>query len=47
LSPLSEGDTGKAAFECALNRYGNEANFGAIEQCIPLDGAEQLPMLSL
>ena len=37
--------TGKTAFECALNKYGNEATFGAIEQCIPLDGAEQLPIL--
>ena len=38
-------DTGKTAFECALNRYGNTATFGVIEQCIPLDGAEQLPIL--
>ena len=37
--------TGKTAFERALNKYGNEATFGAIEQYIPLDGAEQLPIL--
>jgi hypothetical protein len=36
---------GKNAFECALKKYGNEAAFGAIEQCIPLDGAQQLPIL--
>jgi hypothetical protein len=38
-------EQGKTAFECALNKYGNEATFGAIEQCIPLDGAQQLPIL--
>jgi hypothetical protein len=42
---FQKNDTGKTAFECALNKYGNEATFGAIEQCIPLDGAEQLPIL--
>jgi hypothetical protein len=38
-------DEGKTAFECALNKFGNDATFGAIEQCIPLDGAGQLPIL--
>jgi hypothetical protein len=38
-------EQGKTAFECALNKYGNEAAFGATEQCIPLDGAQQLPIL--
>jgi hypothetical protein len=38
-------DEGETAFECALKKYGNAATFGAIEQCIPLDGAEQLPIL--
>jgi hypothetical protein len=28
-----------------LNKYGNEATFGFIEECIPLDGAEQLTIL--
>ena len=42
---FQKDDTGKTSFECALNKYGNEATFGAIEQCIPLDGAEQLPIL--
>jgi hypothetical protein len=36
---------GKTAFECALNKFGNDATFDAIEQCIPLDGAGQLPIL--
>ena len=38
-------DEGKTSFECALNKYGNDATFDAIEQCIPLDGAGQLPIL--
>ena len=38
-------DKGITAFECALNKFGNDATFGAIEQCIPLDGAGQLPIL--
>ena len=42
---FQKNDKGKTAFECALNRYGNEATFDAIEQYIPLDGAEQLPIL--
>jgi hypothetical protein len=42
---FQKNDTGKTAFESALNKYGNEATFGAIAQCIPLDGAEQLPIL--
>jgi len=28
-----------------LNTFGNDVTFGAIEQCIPLDGAGQLPIL--
>ena len=28
-----------------MKKYGNEAAFDAIEQCIPLDGAQQLPIL--
>jgi hypothetical protein len=36
---------GKTAFECALKKYGNDATFDAIEQCIPLGGARQLPIL--
>jgi hypothetical protein len=42
---FQKNDKGKTAFECALNRYGNEATFDAIEQYIPLDGAEQIPIL--
>ena len=38
-------DEGETAFECALKKYGNAATFGAIDQCLPLDGAEQLPIL--
>jgi hypothetical protein len=38
-------DEGKTAFECALNKFGKDATFGAIEKCIPLDGAGQLPIL--
>jgi tetratricopeptide (TPR) repeat protein len=34
----------KTAFECALNKYGNEAVFGVIEERIPVNGAK-LPIL--
>jgi len=37
---FQKDDAGKTAFECALHKDGNEATFGAIEQCIPLDGAD-------
>jgi hypothetical protein len=42
---FQKDDKGKTAFEGALNKYGHEATFGSIEQFIPLDGAELLPLL--
>ena len=38
-------DEGNTAFECALKKFGNDDIFDVIEQCIPLDGAGELPIL--